>query len=272
MGIGRSLRFLSVAAVLSLCLSVGCGEAIEPGDLTEETHILESEGAKRVSADIEMSFGKIRLEGGSRDLIDAEFIYNIKDWKPVVEYEVDDGLGELILRQPETKGKSFGRGVRNEWHLRFGDDVPLDVEMKVGAAECTMDLQGLPFTGLDFTFGAGDVDIVIGGSRTLEDLTLEAGAGDITIDLRGDWDVDLDARIEAGVGRVAIDLPEDAGVRVETSKGIGKVSLSGLRRKGDYYVNDAYGKSGADLDIEVKTGVGAIELRVGGRVEEGVTI
>jgi hypothetical protein len=49
--------------------------------------------------------------------------------------------------------------------------------------------------------------------------------------------------------------------------------MRGLRRRGSYYVNEAYGKSDASLHIEVQTGIGAIELRVGdeGR-EKTVTI
>jgi hypothetical protein len=263
---------LLLVALLTLNFAAGCGERIEPGDLTVETHVLEPKGAERVTAQIEMAFGKINVSGGSRDLLDAEFTYNVEDWKPVVKYEVDDDLGELVLRQPETKAGTFARGVRYEWDLKFGDEVPLDLMMRVGAAECRMDLEDLPFSDLDLTFGAGDVEITIGGSRTLRHLKVEAGAGDIMIDLRGTWDVGLDASIEAGVGRVVVDLPEDTGVRVETSKGIGKVSLSGLRRKGGYYVNDAYGESDVELDIRIKAGVGAIELRSGEREETGVTI
>jgi hypothetical protein len=267
-----SMRLSVPAMFLLLALAIGCGETIEPGDLTEETRILDLDGAERVSAKIEMNLGKMNVSGGAREMLDAGFVYNVKDWKPIVEYGVSDDVGRLVIKQPKTKGKSFAHGFKYEWDLRFGDEVPLDIAMEVGAGECRMDLAGLPVSSLDLTFGAGDVDIVVGGSETLEKLDLEAGAGDIALDLTGDWDVDLDGRIKAGVGRVTIDLPEDVGVRIETSKGIGKVGMSGLRRKGDYYVNAAYGKSDKELRIRVEAGIGAIELRVGGREEEGVTI
>ncbi len=272
MQVKESSRILLLVTALTVGISVGCGETAEPGDLVEETHILELRGAERVSAEIEMGLGKITIGGGSDDMLDAEFLYNVEDWKPVIEYDVSGGLGELVIRQHESTTKSFGRGLKCEWDLRFSDRVPLDLVMEVGAGECRMDLEGLPVSGLDLKFGAGDVDLIIGGSRTLSDLDLEAGAGDIMLDLTGDWDVDMDARIKAGVGRVRIRLPIDTGVRVETQKGIGKVSMSGLRRKGSYYVNEAYGDSDATLYIEVETGIGAIELRVGEAEDEGVTI
>ena len=266
------LRLLLPVVFIVLGLGGACGERIEPGDLTVETHELGLEGAQRVSAEIDMAFGKLTVVGGSRDLLDAEFTYNIEDWKPVIDYEVDGDVGELVLKQPESRGRTFGRGVRNEWRLAFGDDAPLDITMEVGAAGCVMDLGGVPVSRMNLKFGAGDVDITIGDSPTLQDMKLEAGAGNIRVDLRGDWGVDLNARIKAGVGRVVIDLPQDTGVRIETSKGIGKVSLSGLHRRGDYYVNDAYGKTDVELDLKVEAGVGAIELRVGEGEDVGVTI
>lgn len=265
-------RIMLVLTGLIIGASAGCGEMAEPGDLVEETHILGLEGAKRVKATIEMNLGKLSVRGGSDDMLHGEFTYNIKDWKPTIAYSVSDDLGELVIGQHESKTKSFTRDFRCDWDLRFGDEVPLEIVMEVGAGECRMDLEDLPVSDLDLTFGAGDVDLIIGGSKTLTDLELKAGAGDIMLDLSGDWSTDLDARIKAGVGKITINLPERVGVRVETSKGIGKVSMSGLYRKGSHYVNEAYGEADKTIDIEVETGIGAIELRVGEARQEGVTI
>jgi hypothetical protein len=272
MVIGKAHRMLLILAAVIAGASFGCGETAKPGDLVVETRTLELEGAKRVSADIEMGLGKLTIGAGSDEMLDAEFVYNVEDWKPRVEYEVTDGLGELAIRQRESAKRSFGRGVKYEWNLRFGDRVPLELVMQVGAGECYMDLEDLPVSTLDMKFGAGDVDLIIGGSNTLTDLDLEAGAGDVMLDLAGDWDVDLHAKIKAGVGKITVNLPEKVGVRVETSKGIGKLSMSGLRRKGSYYVNKAFGESEINLRIEVETGIGAIDLKVGGVGAEAVTI
>jgi hypothetical protein len=272
MQIEKAGWILLFMAGLGLGVSTGCGETAEPGDLVEETHYLGLEGAERINAKIEMAVGKLAIGGGSDDLLDAEFTYNIEEWKPVIKYSVNGDLGDLAVRQRETKGRAFGRGFKCDWDLRFGDKVPLALALEVGAGECHLDFEDLPVTDLDLTFGAGDVDVIIGGSKTLTEFDLEAGAGDIMLDLAGDWDTDLDARIKAGVGKITVYLPEDVGVRVETSKGIGKVSMSGLTTKGDYHVNEAYGDSDATLHIRVEAGIGAIELRVGQNPDEGVTI
>ncbi len=87
------------------------------------------------------------------------------------------------------------------------------------------------------------------------------GAGQFTADLTGDWKKDLDAEIHGGVGHAIILLPEDVGVRVHATGGIGSISSGGLKRDGDEYVNDMYGKSPVTLRLDVSGGVGNIDLR-----------
>jgi hypothetical protein len=41
------------------------------------------------------------------------------------------------------------------------------------------------------------------------------GAGEVTVDLTGDWQNDLDVNIEGGVGEITLRLPRGVGVRVE---------------------------------------------------------
>jgi hypothetical protein len=70
----------------------------------------------------------------------------------------------------------------------------------------------------------------------------------------------LTADIEGGVGEAQIRLPKNVGVIVEASGGIGSVDAHGLKRQGDRYVNDAYGKSAATIHLKVEGGVGHIGL------------
>jgi predicted membrane protein len=88
------------------------------------------------------------------------------------------------------------------------------------------------------------------------------GAGDITIDLTGDWQDDLDAIIQGGLGQMTLKLPSDVGVRLNVQTGIGSVDASGLSKDGNIYTNDAYGNSDVSLRIEIDGGVGKINLDV----------
>ena len=49
-------------------------------------------------------------------------------------------------------------------------------------------------------------------------------------------------------------------MRVDVAGGLGEVQAEGLSRDGDAYVNDAYGKSEATLNVDIEGGVGLIRL------------
>ncbi len=133
-----------------------------------------------------------------------------------------------------------GDHIVNEWDLHLGKDIPLD---------------------LDVELGAGQSDLALGGLR-LTELDIRTGAGESTIDLSGDWERDLDVNIQGGVGKSTLRLPEDVGVRVRADVGLGDVDAHGLSKDGDAYVNDAYGESDITLDINLDGGVGEVNLEL----------
>jgi Cell wall-active antibiotics response 4TMS YvqF len=88
------------------------------------------------------------------------------------------------------------------------------------------------------------------------------GAGETTVDLTGDYEQDLAATIEGGVGEATVVLPGEVGVRVNAEGGLGEINTEGLQRDGESYVNDAYGDSEVTLEVDVRSGVGEINLEV----------
>jgi hypothetical protein len=57
-------------------------------------------------------------------------------------------------------------------------------------------------------------------------------------------------------------LPSEVGVKAKAEGGLGKINAKGLKRVGDSYVNAAYGESDVTLDVDVRGGVGQINLEV----------
>jgi hypothetical protein len=88
------------------------------------------------------------------------------------------------------------------------------------------------------------------------------GAGATTVDLTGSYERDIAATIEGGVGEATVRLPSAVGVKVNAEGGLGAINTQGLQREGDAYVNDAYGDSDVTLDVDVRGGVGRINLEV----------
>lgn len=202
-----------------------------------EVETIERQGSEPVQVHIQMPAGELKLSGGAGKLMEADFNYDEAEGKPEISYHVSGDAGRLDVTQP---GKKFHMGpTRNDWNLRFGNNIPMELKVEMGA---------------------GRSELVV-GDLSLNRLEINMGAGQFTTDLTGHWKKDLDAEIHGGVGHAIIYLPVDVGVRVHATGGIGSISAGGLKRDGDEYVNELYGKSPVTLRLDVSGGVGNIELR-----------
>jgi len=261
----RKLRTIGLlVAVMVLLLTGGCigrGPRLRIGALKTESQSVELGGAESVRVEIEMGAGELDVAGGGGELLDAGFTYNVAEFKPQVNYS--DGL--LVVRQPEVEGRASVWDIddyRYEWDLRLNDDVPMEMSVTLGAGRTDLKLGSLSLTGLDIEAGAGEVTVDLSGAPSLTRLNVKMGAGELDLNLTGDWQADLDAQIEGGVGGATLRLPRTSGVRVEVEGGLGTINARGLTKDGSAYVNDAYGQSDVTLRIDVKAGVGAIDLEL----------
>src|SRR5215208_1259701 len=234
-----------VVVILSIIMVAGtallaeaCGVE-QVGDLQRQSQSVDGEEARSVRADLRMGAGELNLTGGADRLMEADFFYNVAEWEPEVDYEVSGDTGELVVKQDIIAGVPVGE-ARNEWDIRFNDEVPTDLSVQMGAGESNLDLDSLTPTGL----------------------TLHMGSGKTTVDLTGDYARSFDARIEGGVGDATVLLPSEVGARVSAEGGLGKINAEGLRREDNSYVNDVYGDSEITLDVDIQGGVGEITLEV----------
>jgi len=236
--ISKSVAFLAIVVML---LASGCASGLRVGKLQTESQSVELGGAESVRVEINMGAGELDVAGGADKLLEADFTYNVAELEPEVKYSG----GTLIVQHPdvETRVTSLWDldDYRYEWGLSLNDDVPMDLSIDLGAGKIDLQLAGLSLTGLD----------------------INVGAAEATIDLTGDWARDLDVTVKAGVGHATLRLPRRVGVRVTVETGIGDVDAPGLKRDGDVYTNDAYGESAVTLRIDVKAGVGKINLELG---------
>jgi N-terminal domain of toast_rack, DUF2154/Domain of unknown function (DUF5668) len=204
-----------------------------------DTQAVELQGAKAVSAELHLGAGALSISGGSSRLLDADFTYNRYGQKPTVDYEVSGDHGQLNLTQnsPGEHHVYFENGD-DDWSLRFGGNVPIDMKINMGAGEGNLQLNGVNLNRLD----------------------IQMGVGELHLDLTGERKSNLEANIQGGVGSATIHLPRAVGVHVNAEGGIGSVNAHGLKRDGDAYENDAYGKSPVTIDMTIHGGVGSIDL------------
>jgi hypothetical protein len=223
------------ATILVSFLFVACAR----GEVQRASEVVELGDASSARVEVTMAAGTLEIDGGARPLMDAEFVYNVPDWKPKVDYSVSGGQGTLTVQQPVSTDVRL-RDVRYEWQLALNDDVPLDLRVKLGAGDNTLDLSGLTLTNLEIIMGAGNV----------------------SVDLTGTWDSGFDTLIRGGLGKATVRLPSTVGTRVRVQGGLGRLTAVGLVRDGDAYVNEAYGKTDVTLNIEIQGAAGEVTLEV----------
>jgi hypothetical protein len=260
----KGIILMAVAA--TLFSTIGCRLNLPEariGELQTKSESVQLGDVDSVSVVVNMGAGELVMSSGASDLLEAEFVYNVEELEPVIDYR----NGTLTVSFPDVNLgiESWWEidDYRNEWDLRLNDDVPMELSVEVGAGVSNLNVGSLSLTNLTVTTGAGDVMVDLSGSSLLSRLDIDAGVGRLTLDLTGDWQNNLDASIRAGVGQLTVHLPRTACVRVEIDGGIANVDTSGLSRDGDDFINDACGESDVTLRIGIEAGVGNIELELG---------
>jgi len=256
---------------------------VEVGDMQDRRETIPLSEAESAAVEVRFGAGDLEIEAEVSDqLFSGHFRYNVERWAPEVSYEGDTLTIEQGVTQ-EDWGIPTGN-IRNEWELEFSPEVPLEMDLKIGAGDGELDFTGLQITQLDLDMGAGDfqirfdepnearmsqltldtgaskLDVVGIGHAGPEQMTVQGGVGDIVLDFTGAWPRSSDVRVTSGVGSLTLRVPDDVGVRVETEGGLTNVETTGLRRAGDAYVNDAFGETEIELRIQITTGVGSIRL------------
>jgi hypothetical protein len=235
-----SIVMMAATAVLAGACGTQPGGTPQVGKMQSDSKSVDPKNAQSARAQLKMGAGELHLAGGADQLMEAEFSYNVSDWKPKVSYDVSGDTGELMVKQGSVEGADLSGDARNEWDIRLNDEVPTDLVVQMGAGESNLDLDSLALTGVN----------------------LQMGAGKTTVDLTGDYAQSFDASIQGGVGEATVLLPSEVGVKAKAEGGLGKINAKGLQTVGDSYVNDAYGESDVNLSVDVQGGVGEINLKV----------
>ena len=238
--VGLSILMLAATTVLAGACGTQGGGTPKVGKMQHDSKSVDPKNANSARAQLKMGAGELNVTGGADQLMEADFSYNVSEWKPKVSYDVSGKKGELVVKQGSAEGGNLSGGARNEWDISMNDELPTDLVVQLGAGESNLDLDSLTLKGLD----------------------LQMGAGKITVDLTGDYTQGFDASIEGGVGQATVLLPSEVGVKAKAEGGLGGINAKGLKKVGDAYVNEAYGESDTNLNVDVKGGVGEINLKV----------
>lgn len=156
---------------------------------------------------------------------------------PQTQRVMRDTVSEITIRDDHRSWPLKNQFSR--WELWLADDIASEVILRTGATRADIDLSKL----------------------AVQDLQIKAGAGDITIRL-GEYNTNI--TVESGAGNITLYVPADAGVRVSTSGAL--LSFSGDDARvfsiGEYrYESERLNEKAAIAEIEIKAGAGSVSVK-----------
>ena len=120
--------------------ATGCYQRVRVGDLQTKSQTVELDDADSVKVEIQMGAGKLDVSGEASELLEATFTYNVAELKPRATYT--DGRLEV-----KDSGVSVGiaslsdlADYRCEWDLKLNDDVPMEMNIDLGAGSSNLAL------------------------------------------------------------------------------------------------------------------------------------
>ncbi|MFH1502774.1 MAG: toast rack family protein [Candidatus Eisenbacteria bacterium] len=235
---------LVTLAASALLVSSGCmvpGGSVDLTDLVTESRAVELGEAETVEVFLDTSIGDFEVRGGASGLMEADFTYNIAEWKPTVEYKESGTRGVLTIRQPDLNSKNVPNGAKNRWDVRLAAGVPMSIYLDSAVGDVRMDLEGI----------------------SIERLDVDQGVGSIEIDLGSDVERDADLNVDGGIGEIVLTLPEGVGVEVDADMGLGSFTAPGLTKRNGRYVSPEYGDAEVNIRIRVDAGIGSVTVRTG---------
>ena len=122
------LRYGIVAATLVLSGCIGHGAT---GPIAHERRLIELDKADRTLVRLKMSAGELEVRGGAATLAEADFAYNVPEWKPVVTHSVNGAESDLEIAQGD--GPTVFGDTENRWRLALNDGRPIDLNAHLGA-------------------------------------------------------------------------------------------------------------------------------------------
>ena len=226
---------------LVVFLLVGCEANLATGPTQHESRTVRLDQSQNGQSEmaritLKIGAGDLRVEGGSPDLVDADFAYNVPSWKPML---IDDSTGvrrEIRIEQPAAT--HAGSHVAYDWNLRLNNDVPIDLVAHFGAGTGRMNL----------------------GSVNLRSLEVEMGAGELHLDLTGHPRRDYDVNLRGGVGEATVLVPASVGIVAKARGGIGDISVKGLEKREDSWINPGHEQAPVTIHLNVEGGIGQINI------------
>jgi hypothetical protein len=280
-----STRCWNLAAVL-LAAAVGA-PAASAQTLRTLSSARQLHGESGLTVRVKYAAGRFRLgPAATGDLYRMRLRYDEDKFTPVRQYDPASGVLQLGL---EGRSHNVNLGDRHRGEVPSLDvalttEVPLALDIELGAAEANVELGGLALrrvsyhTGaskstvrfsspnplacdaLTFEVGAAEFTATELGNANCREMRFDGGVGAVSLDFTGSWRTSVEARVHVAMGSVKLYLPRDVGVRISLDRFLASFDHYGFTKRGDRYYSDNYSSAPYHLDLDVEAVFGGVEV------------
>lgn len=242
--LGRRVSFGGALLVVLIIVVAAAGVwwSALGGKETESKHYAwPIEGIERAKLELDVGAGELRLTGQS-------------DMADLMTADL-----EVFSRSGVSANKRVSGGVARV-RIQYREGF-LFVPGFLGGDHEEWDLKlnsRLRWEELNIDAGAGDVRLDLSELK-VSHLDLHSGIGSIRVTLpeRGS----LEGRIDGGIGDIRITVPEGVQARFRVERGLGDVTIgSRFNRRGDYYETEGFGRAESYIELDVDIGIGSITI------------
>ena len=239
-------------------------------------------GERGLDVQLRYGAGRFSVQPGPAELLyRMQLRYDEELFEPRTDFD-----GRSLELGVEGNGPHFriGKNEGGQMDVELAPAVPMELEIEFGAGTADIDLGGLALTHLSIRTGASEtlLDVSRPNPVTLEEAELQigaadftarrlgnlnarrievnAGVGDVTIDLSGEWKQDGVVQVKMGLGSLELRLPEGLGVRLEQETLLTSVDTQGLVKRGDSFYSVDWDRAERRITVQVEAAFGNVDV------------
>jgi hypothetical protein len=175
--------------------------------------------------------------------------------------DVRSGPGRLTIRSLERRGVTIG-ATGSRWDLVLPRDVPARLDISVNAGSATLHLGGMPVMDLSTSVNAGELDIDLGETTSVQTLNGSVNAGSMQLSIPRP-DGPISGNLSVNAGSIELCVPEGVAMRFRMDDpplGSNNFGDRGLQRQGDStWITPGFA-GGAALQLVLSANLGSITL------------
>jgi hypothetical protein len=282
----RSARVL-VAATLAASMAAIPAHAQSWRTLDVARQLTDS-GA--TSVQVVYGTGKFGLRGSSDSLLyHMQLRYDGERAQPRHSFNSATRTLELGLQKSDMRFTGRSDGEQGHLQVELSRAAPIALALDLGAVQADLDLTGLRLSSVHVESGASDarirfdslnatrmssLEVSLGaasfrGERLANantpSIRVDAGVGNIELDMGGQWTQDVELHVEVALGIVTIHVPTDVAVRVSLDKTFASFDHEGLVERDGAWFSRNWDSAPHKLRISAETVFGKLSIDRTGR-------